>query len=29
MIAVETVFRSQGVHRDALAAWIVLREAVE
>jgi tetratricopeptide (TPR) repeat protein len=29
MIAVETVFRSQEVHRDALAAWIVLREAVE
>ena len=29
MIAVESVFRSQGVDRDALAAWIVLREAVD
>jgi tetratricopeptide (TPR) repeat protein len=28
-IAVEGVFRAQEVNRDALAAWIVLREAVE
>lgn len=29
VIAVESVFRTQGVDREALAAWIVLREAVD
>jgi tetratricopeptide (TPR) repeat protein len=29
VLAVERVFRSQGIETDALSAWLVLREAIE